>query len=60
VISLIDELNQDTNLTHDLIVLNNENWLFKNCHLVKIMQLYRIKISKLLMSKSVSLDLSVQ
>jgi len=60
VVLLVDELDQGTNLTHDLVVLNNENWLFKNCHLVKIMQLHKIKMSKSLMSKSVSLDLSVQ
>jgi len=59
VTSLVDELNQNTNLIHDLVVLNNENWLFKNCHLVKIMQLHEIKINKSSVSKSVSLDLSV-
>jgi len=60
VASLVDELNQSTNLTHNLVVLNNKNWLFKNCYLVKIMQLYEIKMSKLLMLKSVSLNLFIQ
>ena len=60
VILLVNEFNQNTNLIYVLIVLNNENWLFKNCHLIKIIQLHRIKINKLLMLKSVSLDLFIQ
>ncbi len=59
MILLVDELDQSTNLIHDLIVLNNENWLFKNCHFVEIMQLHRIKINKLSVLKSVNLDLFI-
>jgi len=60
IISFINELNQDTNLTNVLVVLNDENWLFKNCYLVKIVQLCEIKMNKLLMLKSVNLNLFIQ
>jgi len=60
VASLVDELGQGTNLTHIVVVLNNGNWLFKNCYLVEIMQLRGTKVSKLLVPKPVGLDLSIQ